>query len=668
MPQVNLQAKDISRNPNWAKVIEEYKRATGKDISDDLTRSLSTHAEQNVLRRNAATNPYPVAKGPSTHETGNAIDVESPLAKNKLFRQIAAKYDLIRPLPVTDPIHFQNKYPMPDANMPQQLREQIGGQAFNKVPDTLKRVKESLAKQPKVAEKPAEPGFWEKFKNSSFGLGKSAAMTDINPPETFKRDVASVNKTPPSGQAFREPLNKRSNMFSGGQESPAIAAEPTKSPVTETPTVAADIPPMGESAPLGESAPILSRKSGSLNLGAKAGIPPPVDSSLGSTVKTMLTKNDPYKNTVSPVVPEGSVKDGIATLHSAENDLSTTDTSAAEASLRGAAGEEKKALEAKYGPKYAAYIASVEGAKGKSREGLSSQYKDYLASLDANKKAEFWQKMIQSFGQLAAGGMNMMTKTRDGVEVPRFGDVAGAYKPIDVYNRATDDASAQAKFKAMEAQNQMDKEDTLSGLETAEKARVEQETGPSNIQAKLLNAIGTMKEKNAPKLGQKQGTTQQQVPVPSLGAAGANKSVELISDPEAKKTADAAAAEIKKSGILERVNSASVRDKRDFLELTRLLPSHAGNLGKAYDTIAARDGSKTPSQIAFTAITEYAQALSTMNPEAARELGANINVILQPKRSTQAELTGAPAAPSSSKISEDAVMKRVLENRAAGKR
>lgn len=64
-----------------------------------------SRASQQRLWEARFTNPYPVARpGSSSHETGNAIDIERAFVPR--LRQIAAIAGLCHPLPIRDPIHF----------------------------------------------------------------------------------------------------------------------------------------------------------------------------------------------------------------------------------------------------------------------------------------------------------------------------------------------------------------------------------------------------------------------------------------------------------------------------------------------------------------------------------------------------------------------------------
>ena len=63
-------------------------------------------AQQRALWENRHTNPYPVARpGRSRHEVGLAVDVPSGFVGRLV--EVAARAGLCRPLPQSDPIHFE---------------------------------------------------------------------------------------------------------------------------------------------------------------------------------------------------------------------------------------------------------------------------------------------------------------------------------------------------------------------------------------------------------------------------------------------------------------------------------------------------------------------------------------------------------------------------------
>ncbi len=73
----------------------------------------STAAQQALWERRAS-NPFPVARpGTSAHERGTAIDV--PRAFADTLAAIGPSVGLCRPLPTTDPVHFELCQPIEPA-------------------------------------------------------------------------------------------------------------------------------------------------------------------------------------------------------------------------------------------------------------------------------------------------------------------------------------------------------------------------------------------------------------------------------------------------------------------------------------------------------------------------------------------------------------------------
>jgi hypothetical protein len=67
---------------------------------------LRSRAEQERLWARRATNRYPVARpGTSAHERGMAVDVAASFAPT--LARVAAETGLCRPLPDSDPVHFE---------------------------------------------------------------------------------------------------------------------------------------------------------------------------------------------------------------------------------------------------------------------------------------------------------------------------------------------------------------------------------------------------------------------------------------------------------------------------------------------------------------------------------------------------------------------------------
>lgn len=71
-----------------------------------VTSGWRSPAAQQALWAGRAANPYPVARpGASSHERGTAIDVPRSFAP--ALAEVGARVGLCRPLPISDPIHFE---------------------------------------------------------------------------------------------------------------------------------------------------------------------------------------------------------------------------------------------------------------------------------------------------------------------------------------------------------------------------------------------------------------------------------------------------------------------------------------------------------------------------------------------------------------------------------
>lgn len=71
-----------------------------------VTSGWRSPAQQQALWDRRGSNPYPVARpGTSAHERGRAIDV--PLSFSDRLAAVSAQTGLCRPLPRTDPVHFE---------------------------------------------------------------------------------------------------------------------------------------------------------------------------------------------------------------------------------------------------------------------------------------------------------------------------------------------------------------------------------------------------------------------------------------------------------------------------------------------------------------------------------------------------------------------------------
>jgi hypothetical protein len=90
--------------PAMVAAVARAEQLLGRSIP--IVSGLRSHAEQEALWRNRDRNPYPVARpGTSMHERGLAIDVPKWFAP--LLARVAEAAGLCRPLPATDPIHFE---------------------------------------------------------------------------------------------------------------------------------------------------------------------------------------------------------------------------------------------------------------------------------------------------------------------------------------------------------------------------------------------------------------------------------------------------------------------------------------------------------------------------------------------------------------------------------
>jgi hypothetical protein len=90
--------------PAMLAAIDRAERLLGRPIT--ITSGFRSREEQQRLWDQRASNPYPVAPpGTSRHESGYAIDVPRSLVG--ALRGVAPASGLCRPLPVSDPIHFE---------------------------------------------------------------------------------------------------------------------------------------------------------------------------------------------------------------------------------------------------------------------------------------------------------------------------------------------------------------------------------------------------------------------------------------------------------------------------------------------------------------------------------------------------------------------------------
>jgi hypothetical protein len=90
--------------PELLAALRAAEAALGRAIP--ITSGWRSPAHQQALWANRAANPYPVAPpGRSTHERGEAVDV--PLDVADRLAAVGTAVGLCRPLPRSDPIHFE---------------------------------------------------------------------------------------------------------------------------------------------------------------------------------------------------------------------------------------------------------------------------------------------------------------------------------------------------------------------------------------------------------------------------------------------------------------------------------------------------------------------------------------------------------------------------------
>ena len=342
-------------------------------------------------------------------------------------------------------------------------------------------------------------------------------------------------------------------------------------------------------------------------------------------------------------------------------------------------------MDQQYGEHYNKYIEDADKQRQVSKDALAGKYSEYLGTLDRNQKAEFWQNIIHSLGKVVAGGMNMAMNTaeKDADGIPHYSgpvDVAGAYKPIDVFNRETADKSAESRFKAEESLGNTDLQNAMSKLEAVRKGQEAKDMITAKTQSdKYAKIANFTPNTSSSELGANQTVTQ-----PSYSNPALKPPVERTSDTEAQKTAALAATSLGTMDLLRKINDGSVRNKVDFMKKVTS-PTHAKNLDRMYDVIEARKEGKTPAQISRDAVVDYGRVVSTNNKAAADEFGLDISFSTQPR--TDAPM-GAPVAPVKApvapvkapvapvkasapsiypSVTNPAIRKRAEENKKAGK-
>lgn len=481
----------------------------------------------------------------------------------------------------------------------------------------------------------------------------SATQSDI-----FGNTLTSDKPVPkyPNPTTPPDASEKKGNVYI---PKPKLATPPLSYPLppakdlVSAPQVAnEDIPPMGN----------ITRNPATLNgtpdrkdvtLGAKSLDLPPANQELARSMGKLNVPNNPFKNVTQPDLPKATYdkideNTGIATLPSAESNLTTTETKPTLDALDAAKAEALKTPKAQYGEKYKTYLDSVNEAKKTSRDALSGKYNEYLNTLDKNQKAEFWQNIIKSLGQLTAGAMNTMTKTVDGESVPMFGDVAGAYKPVDVYNKESADKLAESKFKAQEALGERGLQDTLSNIEATRKGEETIDVSPSTIGEKYAATKADVLKNAAAKLqeARKTGTQVVQKPIASnSAAAAANKPIQDVSKAEAMKNINDTLAVIAKEKIDAKINPSNVKDAESFGNLyTGGAVQHRQNVINTYKGMEAEARASgqnlTPAEIAKKANQRYLQIIATNDREQAEKYGIDMRVILNPGYTTPNQIIG----------------------------
>lgn len=97
-------------HPDLVAALREAERLLGRVIP--ITSGYRSPAMQLALWADRHRNPYPVARpGTSAHERGLAVDV--PRAVAPALAAVSARTGLCRPLPISDPVHFELCRPSP---------------------------------------------------------------------------------------------------------------------------------------------------------------------------------------------------------------------------------------------------------------------------------------------------------------------------------------------------------------------------------------------------------------------------------------------------------------------------------------------------------------------------------------------------------------------------
>lgn len=93
-------------NNNMVAAIQRVELHMGRPLP--INYAYRTNAEQRCIYNNRGSNGYPVAvPGTSDHEKGLAIDVEYSAAVNPAYERVMNQFGLCRPIPASDPIHYE---------------------------------------------------------------------------------------------------------------------------------------------------------------------------------------------------------------------------------------------------------------------------------------------------------------------------------------------------------------------------------------------------------------------------------------------------------------------------------------------------------------------------------------------------------------------------------
>jgi hypothetical protein len=93
-------------NNNMVAAIQRVELHMGRHLP--INYAYRTNAEQRCIYNNRGSNSYPVAvPGTSDHEKGLAIDLEYSAAVDPGYERVLNQYGICRPIPASDPIHYE---------------------------------------------------------------------------------------------------------------------------------------------------------------------------------------------------------------------------------------------------------------------------------------------------------------------------------------------------------------------------------------------------------------------------------------------------------------------------------------------------------------------------------------------------------------------------------